>query len=128
MVTLREIRRLGRRLVEEFNAQKVILFGSYANGRADEDSDVDLLVIMPFEGKAAYKSAELHLALRPGFPLDLIVRSPGAVRRRLELGDEFIRDIITKGTVLVERSRKRMGREGRGRLRAADPRRGLCTG
>ncbi len=45
-----EIKNLCRQIVENFNPQKIILFGSHAYGKPNADSDVDLLVVMPFEG------------------------------------------------------------------------------
>lgn len=45
MVAMNEIERFGRRIGEEFGAEKVILFGSYAQGTAKQDSDIDLLVV-----------------------------------------------------------------------------------
>jgi predicted nucleotidyltransferase len=51
MVAMNEIERFGRRIGEEFGAERVILFGSHATGNADRDSDVDILVIGSFEGR-----------------------------------------------------------------------------
>jgi predicted nucleotidyltransferase len=46
-IPMRVIRRYARAIAEEFHPDKIILFGSYAYGTPHEDSDVDLLVIMP---------------------------------------------------------------------------------
>jgi len=109
MVSMREIRKLGRRIGEAFRPRRVILFGSYAYGTATEDSDVDLLVILPFRGgsmrEAARRSVEIRLRTRPSFAVDLIVRTPGKVRQRLSMGDCFIREILEKGKVLYEAPR-----------------------
>jgi predicted nucleotidyltransferase len=102
MVAMNEIERFGRRIGEEFGAEKVILFGSYANGTAQKDSDVDLLVVASFEGKSVDKSVQIRLKLRPSFPVDLLVRTPEKIRRRLELDDQFIKDILKGGKVLYE--------------------------
>ena len=64
--------------------ERVILFGSYAYGTPDEGSDVDLLVVLPFEGKAYRKSAEIASAVHAGFPLDVLARRPEDVERRFE--------------------------------------------
>src|SRR5947209_7973017 len=37
-------------IIREFHPQKIVLFGSYAYGQPTPDSDVDLLVILPFRG------------------------------------------------------------------------------
>jgi predicted nucleotidyltransferase len=102
MTTQKQIREFGRRLGREFNPQKVILFGSHAHGQPRPDSDVDLLVVMPLEGDPVDKSVEVRLKLRPRFPLDLLIRTPAKIKERLAMGDDFIRDILDKGTVLYE--------------------------
>ena len=86
MVAMNEIEQFGRRIGEEFGAHRVILFGSYARGKAGPDSDVDILVIAPFEGRSVDKSVEIRMKLRPGFPMDLLVRTPEKVRERIRDG------------------------------------------
>jgi predicted nucleotidyltransferase len=91
-----------RQVAKQFHPNKIILFGSYAYGKPTENSDVDLLIIMPFEGRGAYKSAEIATAIQPPFPVDLLVRTPEQVKTRVELGDFFMREIIEKGKVIYE--------------------------
>jgi hypothetical protein len=63
---------------------------------------VDVLVIGPFEGRSVDKSVEIRMKLRPGFPVDLLVRTPDKVRERIEMGDTFMREILEQGKVLYE--------------------------
>ena len=102
MVTMNKIKKFGRRIGEEFGAEKVILFGSYAQGTASPDSDVDLLIVAPFEGRSVDKSVQIRLKLHPSFPVDLLVRTPEKIRQRLQIGDQFIKDILRGGKVLYE--------------------------
>lgn len=102
MVFANDIADFARRLGHEFRAEKVVLFGSHAYGTPTVDSDVDLLVVMPFRGSRVVQSVAIRMKLRPAFPLDIILRSPGEVRRRLQMGDSFIRDILATGKVLYE--------------------------
>ena len=102
MVTMRQIEELSRRIAAEFQPQRIFLFGSYAWGQPTPDSDVDLLIVMPFDGKSVAKSVEMRLKVRPPFPVDLLVRTPDKVRERLSLGDPFIRSILEEGKVLYE--------------------------
>ena len=68
MVSMDEIKELGQRVAREFHPDLIVLFGSYARGSATEDSDVDLLIVLPFEGKAVNQSVEIRMRLRPHFP------------------------------------------------------------
>lgn len=110
MVSRREILAFVDEVVRRFRPGKVILFGSYAYGQPSSDSDVDLMVVMPHQGAAAKQAARIRLACPRSFPLDLIVRTPAEVRQRLRVGDPFIREVTSKGVVLHETRRPRMGR------------------
>jgi predicted nucleotidyltransferase len=101
---MKDIRAFARRVAAEFRPRKIILFGSHAQRRATKDSDVDLLIIVPSSGDRVRQAVAIQLELKPKFPVDLIVRSPQEVRRRLQMGDTFIRDILRDGIVLYEAS------------------------
>jgi predicted nucleotidyltransferase len=116
MITHREISALARRIAEEFHPERVILFGSYAYGTPTADSDVDVMVVMPYRGDSAKKAAEIWMKVDPPFPIDLLVRTPQEIRKRLRLGDFFIQDIIEKGKVLYDATDRRVGRQSRGRF------------
>ena len=102
MVTMKQIEDLALGIGKEFHPDRVVLFGSYARGKATVDSDVDMLIILPFEGKSVHQSVEMRMRLRPAFPVDLIVRTPDHIRKRLEMGDDFIRDILENGKTIYE--------------------------
>ncbi|HEV2718595.1 MAG TPA: nucleotidyltransferase domain-containing protein [Thermoanaerobaculia bacterium] len=102
MASLAEIERYAERIAREFRPERIVLFGSHALGAAREDSDVDLLVVMPHRGKSWDQAAEIRSRLRPTFPLDLLVRSPETLHERLELGDPLFVEIATTGRVLHE--------------------------
>jgi predicted nucleotidyltransferase len=102
MIPMQQINEVGRRIADEYRPERILLFGSYAWGAPTPDSDVDLLVILPFEGKAVAKSVEMRLKIRPPFPVDLLVRTPEKISERLALGDPFIRSIVDEGKVLYE--------------------------
>jgi len=102
MVAMRKIDAVCRRIAREFKPERIVLFGSHATGHPTADSDVDLLVVLPHKGKAVEKSVEIRLKVRPPFPVDMLVRKPEEIRRRLAMGDTFIRDILENGKVLYE--------------------------
>ena len=102
MNTNAQIENLCRQIVENFNPQKIILFGSHAYGKPNADSDVDLLVVMPFEGRDSQKAIEIRRKIQTTVPLDLLVRTSEQVRARIEMEDFFMREINEKGKVLYE--------------------------
>ena len=103
MVSISNIQELSNRIARRFNPQKIVLFGSYAQGTAAPNSDVDLLVIMPFEGKGFWKSLEILNWLNPPFSVDLLVRRPDDTARRYQQRDPLVREALDEGKVLYER-------------------------
>jgi predicted nucleotidyltransferase len=114
-VPLSAIRRFAREVSERFRPEKIILFGSHAYGTPHDDSDVDILVIMPVRNQLD-QAVRISLEIDPPFPLDIIVRTPETMRWRLAEGDSFLREITTKGKVLYEAADRGVGPQGRSRL------------
>jgi len=102
MVRREQIEQFARRVAEEFHPDKIILFGSYAEGAPNEDSDVDLLVIMPHKGRPAEQATLIRERVPRAFPMDLLVRDPEVLRQRLGWGDFFLREVVEKGITLYE--------------------------
>jgi len=113
MTIIQEIEDWGRRVGREFHPERVVLFGSHANGSPTADSDVDILVIMPHEGKGWQMASAIRRRVRPRFAMDLLVRTPEQVRRRIGLGDCFLQEVLEKGKVLYESADRGVDREGR---------------
>ena len=80
-VPMRVIRRFARDVAERFQPDKIILFGSYAYGTPNADSDVDILVIKPTWNQIS-QAVQIRWALAAPFPMDLIVRTPKEMKWR----------------------------------------------
>jgi uncharacterized protein len=92
-------------VVREFRPERVVLFGSYAYGEPSADSDVDLLVVMPYRGNSLGQAFKIRNRLEhPGFAMDLLVRSPQEIKRRLAMGDSFVGEIVERGKPLYARA------------------------
>jgi predicted nucleotidyltransferase len=96
-----------KKIIRELKPEKIILFGSYAQGNPTHDSDVDLLVIMETDKdeKDRYRAVSKQLYPRL-FPVDIIVKTPKEVEEAMRGGVDngfFIREIIKKGKVLYDR-------------------------
>jgi predicted nucleotidyltransferase len=112
-ITEGKIRQAAQRIVEAAHPESIILFGSYAYGKPTADSDVDLLVVMESDQSIHARTVELSKALTPRpFPVDIITRTPAELKDRLDIGDSFFKEIVTKGKVLHGRvPRWRVGQE-----------------
>lgn len=87
-----------RVLAREFRPKKIILFGSYAYGKPTLDSDVDLIVVMPFRGRDIRMMGKIRERVGAPFPMDLLVWSPVRARKT----DYFTREVLTRGKVMYE--------------------------
>jgi predicted nucleotidyltransferase len=100
-----KLKNVTNRIVEAFDPDRIIVFGSHVYGQPTPDSDVDLLIIMDSDERPAARAMQVSKALRPRpFPMDILVRTPAEIQQRLEIGDYFIREVLKQGRVLYERS------------------------
>jgi len=99
-VSLDQIKAYCRIVAREFKPRKIILFGSYASGSATSDSDVDLVVVLPFRGSDTDKVVEIRGRVEAPFPMDLLVWRPSEVNRQ----DSFKRTVLNEGKVMYEAS------------------------
>ena len=99
-----DIDRMVERIVEKFRPEKVILFGSHARAEAGPDSDVDLLVVMDFEGSALDQGLEIMQALHDRvIPVDVIVTSPEDFAWRKDMVGTIEWPAAREGKVLYAR-------------------------
>ncbi len=87
----RTLEAMVQRLVERFDPDEIILFGSDARGTAQPGSDIDLLVIQPVSGSKRAKQVEMRVALHDiPAPTDIIVATPAQVaQQRTVVGSSF---------------------------------------
>ena len=91
------------KLRTSYAPQKVILFGSYAYGTPQPDSDIDLLIIKETSERFIDRWVTVRRILSDPertVPLETLVLTPQEVERRLAIGDQFLAEILDKGEVL----------------------------
>jgi len=100
------IRRTVRRIRLKYRPEGIILFGSHAYGNPDIDSDIDLLIIKrtrkPFHERYADVGAIIR-EVRRGWAVSPFVLSPSELQKRLDAGDQFIAEVISRGRLLYGR-------------------------
>lgn len=93
-----------KKIVREFDPNKIILFGSYAYGMPTQDSDIDLLVVMDTNEKPHRRAIGLRKLLKDlGVPKDIIVKTPDEFNRFKDIVGTIIYPAAHKGMVLYER-------------------------
>ena len=105
MVAMNEIEEYGNRIGRQFGAERVILFGSYAQGTQSADSDIDLMVI----AKTSLSPSERYCAVRrllADIPcsFDIIVKTPDEYERWRSVVNNIVYFADKYGKVLYERA------------------------
>lgn len=99
------IQAMVRKIVQQFDPEQIILFGSHARGDAGPDSDVDFLVVMPVEGSKRAKQIEIRLALNSvPIPKDIIVSTPEEFAWRRGIVGTIEEPAAREGKILYAKS------------------------
>lgn len=93
-----------QRLVEGFDPERIILFGSQARGTADDRSDIDLLVITRLTRRRRVLMLEMDRALRGlGLARDIVILTPEEFERDRQIPGTIARPAAQEGMTLYER-------------------------
>ena len=91
------------RIVRKYHPVKIILFGSWARGSAQEDSDLDLLVVLPeveHKRKAAIQIGNSLSNLPIG--KDIIVTTPADIEKHGNTVGNILLPALEEGKVIYE--------------------------
>lgn len=97
---------LSDRIQTNVKPDKIILFGSYANGLQHEESDIDLFIIKDVRKekvrdlKLSIKKAIRNIVLKNKIDVDILLDSQKRINQRIRLGDLFLKEIIEKGKII----------------------------
>jgi|SRR3989344_2802540 len=102
-----EIEKIKQVIVSEYCPQKIILFGSYAWGKPNKNSDIDLLIVKEVTEPRPLREQKIYQILTRNFasrelPVDVIVHTTQETEERVTMGDPFVREILARGKVLYD--------------------------
>ncbi len=104
MIDENEIKRVATVIGVESNADQVIMFGSHARGDANENSDVDLLIIAESNLPRFKRSRRLYKLFRPyPFSMDLLVYTPQEIEKGKRSNISFVSTVLREGKTLYAR-------------------------
>lgn len=106
MVDENKIRQIARKMAIAANAERVILFGSYARGEATEQSDLDLLLIANSDLPRFKRSRKLYRLFKPHpFAMDIIIYTPQEIENGKKSEFSFVATVLKEGkTIYVRRN------------------------
>ena len=111
MITDERFKKIVSHLVDkirvEYNPEKIILYGSFAYGTPDENSDIDLLIIKETSERPLDRRVRVRhiVGIRDSsYPaLSPLVLTPEEIKRRLDIGDQFVEEVLNRGETLYAR-------------------------
>jgi predicted nucleotidyltransferase len=89
--------------LEEYDPQRVILFGSWARGDEDEHSDLDLVIIKETQERFLDRLKRVYELVKPAFAMDVLVYTPQEFAKMQKRDNPFIEMVIKEGVVIYER-------------------------
>ena len=96
----REVNKIITQIKKGYKPEKIILFGSFACGRAKENSDVDLVVIKKTKERAIRRMMRMAGIVKSPLGTDILVYTPREWDEALKNGDFFVREIEDNGKVI----------------------------
>lgn len=104
MIDEKLIQQVTDKIITHVQPEKVVLFGSWAWGEPDTDSDLDLLVIHDSTLRRDKRAREIsRLFASRRFPLDILVYTPREVEQCQKMQGSFVKYILDHGRILYER-------------------------
>ncbi|OFX18271.1 MAG: hypothetical protein A2033_17625 [Bacteroidetes bacterium GWA2_31_9] len=106
MISQSQINDVISKIVTYYKPEKILLFGSYANGTATEDSDLDLLVVKNSDLPRYKRALELRRYLRPFkflFPIDLLVFTNEELVNQSTSSFSFANDVLSTCKIVYEK-------------------------
>lgn len=103
IITEKFIQTITHKIAKELHPEKIILFGSYAEGKPHYYSDIDIFIIMNSDLRRDDRSVKIS-QLFPDrlFALDVLVYTPEEVELSLKRNNLFVKNILQKGKVIYE--------------------------
>lgn len=107
MVKEEEIKQIALKIAQEYNPEKIILFGSFAWGKPNDNSDVDLLIVKNTENVHNLAMNIDGFLFPRSFPIDLIVYTPEQIKKEIDLEEPFILKATKQGKILFTSNDRR---------------------
>lgn len=105
MITDKKIEEIISKIIRNYDPDKIILFGSYAKGTANEDSDLDLIIVKNTDKPKHKRGKEVRKFLLGSLiPMDLKVYTPDEFENERSSDFSFLNSAIKDSLIVYERN------------------------
>ena len=95
-----QIDSITKQLIQKYQPEKIILFGSAAFGQMSPDSDLDFFIVKDDKKPAHERMTEVYRLIDKDIAADFLVYTPAELAKRVKMGDPFIKSVLSEGKVL----------------------------
>jgi HEPN domain-containing protein/predicted nucleotidyltransferase len=101
---IKSLQDISRRLIEDYDPDKIILFGSRVGGEDPEGGDIDLVIVKKTDKRPLDRRIEVETLLADRtVPIDIVVYTPDEMRNLYSMGSPFVEEIVEKGRLIYMR-------------------------
>ena len=102
MIRQKEIQDVVKRIAENYKPEKIYLFGSFAWGKPNKDSDVDFFIVKETKIRKFNRQLRVRDIVNGDLPVDILVYNNKEIKERVSLGDFFVKKILNQGKLVYD--------------------------
>lgn len=95
-----QIDSITQQLIQKYQPEKIILFGSAVSGQMTHDSDLDFLLVKDDNKTRHDRMVEVYRLVDKDIAADFLVYTPKELATRVQMGDPFIKSVLSEGKIL----------------------------
>ena len=105
MISQEKISEIVNKIAENYDPDKIILFGSYAKGTANTDSDLDFIIVKKTDTPKQKRGREVRKYLLGAMiPIDLKIYTPDEFEKEKNSVYSFLNSAIKNSKLIYERT------------------------
>jgi len=98
-----ELSRIVSKLIDSYQPELIVLFGSFARDDYSAESDFDLLIVKDTDKRPIWRRVEVRKLIKTSMPLDIIVYTPQEFLNLKKAKSQFLESVLQEGEILYEK-------------------------
>ncbi len=98
-----ELSRIVSRLIDSYQPELIVLFGSFARNDYSVESDIDLLIVKDTDKRPIWRRVEVRKLIKTSMPVDIIVYTPQELLNLKKAKSHFLESVLQEGQILYEK-------------------------
>ena len=104
VITIKKINEISNIIAKNYSPDKIILFGSYATGNYNENSDIDLLIIKDTKIPRYKRGQTVRKYLYGSMvPIDIVVYTNSEIEKDKNTKYTFVYEVLKTGKIIYDK-------------------------